>query len=315
MRPSKTLAGLRSGIRFFGTLSAVLGVLLGLPALLAAAAVQRFDHVSPLHGVQAPWRWSIKEMRSWGRRLSRGSRFVGSTRRHLLPRCVGRRMDLCCRLDLHRGRRNGVPASPWNAVVAAPSSRWARFARLVGTKAGNDPGRRAAARRQRFADVGGVSRPSCRDRRPSSNVLRICPNRPLQLFTMPIPDEATSTSALGDGWSVVEVKRGDSVWGIAQRIADGGNVAAIAEQIVGANLGTVMSDGHRFSTPALIEPGWLLNVPSAGPAVPIIDGPDERAVNERKLRRRCRRFVLGNRREPSRSIARPMARSRRTPES
>ena len=65
------------------------------------------------------------------------------------------------------------------------------------------------------------------------------------------------------GWSFIEVRRGDSVWSIAQDVADGRDVAAVAQAIVGANLGTVMNDGRRFSTPALIEPGWLLNVPAA----------------------------------------------------
>ena len=132
MRTSKTLAGLRSGIRFFGTLSAVLGVLLGMPALLAAAAVQRFDHVSPLHGVQAPWRWSIKEMRSWGRRLSQGLDSSAAL------------VDIFFRVALVVGwicvvvliytlvDEMAVPASPWNAVgrgivVSVGSVRSARW--------------------------------------------------------------------------------------------------------------------------------------------------------------------------------------------
>ncbi|HZY08206.1 MAG TPA: LysM peptidoglycan-binding domain-containing protein, partial [Ilumatobacteraceae bacterium] len=66
------------------------------------------------------------------------------------------------------------------------------------------------------------------------------------------------------GWSLVEVKRGDSIWSIAERVAAGRDIADTAHQIIDANLGAVMTDGQRFATPALIEPGWVLNVPDAG---------------------------------------------------
>ena len=94
------------------------------------------------------------------------------------------------------------------------------------------------------------------------------------VLTVPLSDATTVTSPLGSDWSMVEVKRGDSVWAIAERVAGDRDIAAIAEQIVAANLGTVMNDGHRFSTPALIEPGWLLNVPVAaarGAVVPVME--------------------------------------------
>ena len=270
---------MRSGIRFLGTLSAVLAVLLGLPALLAVAAVQRFDHVSPLHGVQAPWRWSIEEMRSWGRRLSQGLDSSAAL------------VDIFFRVALVVG---------WICVVVLiytlvdevvfqlrhgmPSSR---HRRLAGLGSLGSLGRRLATILIAVLPLVASASPTLAGpvapRAAAGAVFQRPPDLPeptTAVFTMPIPDEATSTSALGDGWSVVEVKRGDSVWGIAQRIADGGDVAAIAEQIVGANLGSVMSDGHRFSTPALIEPGWLLNVPSTGPAVPINLAPMNASMSE-----------------------------------
>ncbi len=62
----------RSGARFIGALAATIAVVVGLPALLVAVALQRFDHVSPLHGVNAPWRWSLDDLRSWAVRLTHG---------------------------------------------------------------------------------------------------------------------------------------------------------------------------------------------------------------------------------------------------
>ncbi|MEY2401968.1 MAG: hypothetical protein QOJ08_2079, partial [Ilumatobacteraceae bacterium] len=87
------------------------------------------------------------------------------------------------------------------------------------------------------------------------------------VLEMPYATSPTVASALGRGWSMIEVKRGDSVWAIAERVAEGRDIGDLARLIVAANLGTVMNDGHRFSTPALIEPGWLLNVPDATPPV------------------------------------------------
>ncbi|MFT3851480.1 MAG: bacterial transcriptional activator domain-containing protein [Ilumatobacteraceae bacterium] len=52
----------------------------------------------------------------------------------------------------------------------------------------------------------------------------------------------------------------------------GGDVAATAAQIVDANRGATMADGRRFTTPALIEPGWQLAVPGSAltPVAPAV---------------------------------------------
>ena len=47
-------------------------VVAGLPALLLAVAVERFGHLSPLHGMNAPWNWSLDDARSWAQRLTKG---------------------------------------------------------------------------------------------------------------------------------------------------------------------------------------------------------------------------------------------------
>ena len=68
------------------------------------------------------------------------------------------------------------------------------------------------------------------------------------------------------------VERGESVYAIALRLAGGdeARAIAIAEQILDLNLGTEMIDGRRFTTPALIQPGWELRLPSdiAAPSSP-----------------------------------------------
>src|SRR3954470_1017849 len=50
--------------RVVGALACVVALLVAIPAVLAAVALQRFDHASPLDGVNAPWRWSANDLKS-----------------------------------------------------------------------------------------------------------------------------------------------------------------------------------------------------------------------------------------------------------
>ena len=59
-------------IQFVTAVASMVAVLAGLPTALIAVALQRFAHPSPVHGVNAPWRWTLDDVRSWGRRLTEG---------------------------------------------------------------------------------------------------------------------------------------------------------------------------------------------------------------------------------------------------
>jgi hypothetical protein len=247
------------GSRFIGALVAVLIVVTGLPALLVAVAVRRFGHISPLHGVNAPWRWTIADLRSWGRRLTDG---LGSS---------NQLVDLFFRIALVIGWicvailiYTVVDEVAFQVRHGMPSSRRRR---LVGL---GPLGRRLASALVAVLPLVVSATPSLAgppNPRPATAVIRQHRDTVvLHEFAPPagpIAAPATIPPRTASGWSLVEVRRGDSVWSIAERLADGGDVAAVAQQIVGANLGLVMNDGHRFSTPALIEAGWLLNVPIA----------------------------------------------------
>ena len=219
-----------------------IGVIVGLPALLAAVALQRFDHVSPVHGLNAPWRWSLDDLRSWARRLTHGLDSSAEL------------VDLFFRLALIAGwicvaiviytvvdevvfqLRHGMPS--------------AHHRRLIGL---GSLGRKLASVLVAVLPLVVNATPSL----AGAPTVRSVASAGVSPARMPAFAEPAT------GWSLVEVCRGDSVWSIAERIADGRDVATIAKQIVVANLGTVMNDGHRFSTPALIETGWMLNVPVA----------------------------------------------------
>jgi len=61
--------------RFTRVIAAVfctIAVVVVVPTVLVAVALHRFGHASPLHGVDAPWRWSASAVQSWVHRLSAG---------------------------------------------------------------------------------------------------------------------------------------------------------------------------------------------------------------------------------------------------
>jgi LysM repeat protein len=254
-----TRFGDRFGAQLFAAVASIVAIV-SFPALLGAAAVRRFHHLSPLYGMNAPWRWSFDDVRSWGRRLTEGLDSSAAL------------IDVFFRLALVIG---------WVCVVVVI---YTVFAEMVFQVRHGMP----SARHHHLAGLGPLGQKlatvliavlplsvSATPTLASPHVARAVagvvhrrvgdlPEPTATEVAIPTPAGVTTAAPAINGWSVIEVKRGDSIWAIAERFADGGDVAAVADQIVTANLGTVMSDGHRFSTPALIEPGWLLNVPIAG---------------------------------------------------
>jgi hypothetical protein len=69
--------------------------------------------------------------------------------------------------------------------------------------------------------------------------------------------DSTSTNAFT---ATHVVKRGDTLWSIAERFYGAGEEF---DRIVDANVGRLMDDGRRFEKAGLIYPGWSLAVPLA----------------------------------------------------
>jgi hypothetical protein len=95
----------------------------------------------------------------------------------------------------------------------------------------------------------------------------------------------TPTGALSvaptSGPTTVTVVSGDSLWLLAEQCYGAG---ADWQVLASANLGRVMNDGTRFTTPNLIYPGWELIVPaleaapSAPPPAPLVAPPPAAAA-------------------------------------
>jgi hypothetical protein len=247
----------RFGARVLAAVASVV-VIAGVPGLLGAAAARRFHHVSPLHGMNAPWRWSFEDLRSWGRRLTEGldssAALVDLFLRVALV--IG---WLCVAVVLY----TVIDEMVFQLRHGMPSARHRHLAGL------GPIGRKLATVLMAVLPLVVSATPTLASPHVNRAVPGVVHHRVDDLPEPPatevaVPTPAGATTDPINGWSVVTVKRGDSIWAIAERYADGGDVAAVADQIVSANLGTMMSDGHRFSTPALIEPGWQLNVPVAG---------------------------------------------------
>ena len=246
------------------TTGSAVGVVVGLPAFLVVVARARFDHASPLHGLNAPWRWSVVDLRSWARRLTHGLDSSAAL------------VDLFFRVALVVGWvcvailiYTVVDELVFQLRRGMPSARPRHFGGI------GLLGRKVATALVAVLPLAISVTPALAGVGPARAAIGVIHHRVADLdaptetaLALPVAVAPTaSAAALGSGWSTVEVRRGDSVWAIAERVGDGRDVGAIARQIVAANLGSVMNDGHRFSTPALIEPGWMLNVPVDGSPV------------------------------------------------
>ena len=257
------------------TAGSAVGVVVGLPAFLIVVARARFDHASPLHGLNAPWRWSVEDLHSWARRLTHG---FGST---------AALVDLFLRVALVVGWAcvailiyTVVDELVFQLRRGMPSARPRHFGGigLLGRKVATALVAVLPLAISVMPTLAGAGAP-----RVAIGVIhhRVADlDAPMETaLSLPVAvAPKAGPAAVGSGWSTVEVQRGDSVWAIAERVGDGRDVAAIARQIVAANLGSMMNDGHRFSTPALIEPGWMLNVPVDG--VPVADAVPESLVSQ-----------------------------------
>ena len=91
----------------------------------------------------------------------------------------------------------------------------------------------------------------------------------LQASQLTADPQAPQVMSMGFS-QMVTVRSGDCLWTIAQRYLGNGDRYP---EIVNLNLGHDMGDGHRFTDPSVVWPGWVLQVPTgqaaaSSPAAP-----------------------------------------------
>ena len=252
-----TLARPTAGRRVAAACTA-LGVFGALPVVLARISSWRLGSPSPLAGLDPPWQWTRPGLDRWWDSLTNGLHTsdqlvdlfvrVGLTVCWLclaaLAAIVVGEMVYVARHGMASGNRRawfglGTTgrwiASGLLAVLPMSATRLATASPQIAAHRATPA---AVVVQPRFGPV--VQRPT----------------------DIPAPPAAT-------GPATHVVRRGESVWSIAEQYAPPGQsaaVASLAESILSANLGTVMNDGQRFVTAALIEPGWELTLPSTATA-------------------------------------------------
>jgi LysM repeat protein len=237
---------------------AAVGIVVGAPAALLLACRARFGHLSPLHGMNAPWRWTADDARSWGRKLT-GGIDTSAELVDLFLRIIVVAAWLCVAVlvwtivaETIFQIRHGMPSYSRRRVVGlAPL------------------GRRVATGLVAMLPLVSHAPPVLSGAAPSR--AGAVPALTSTDLSSPATVQWSSSlsSSLDSSIITVTVQAGDSVWAIAEREAHGRDVDVLAQQIVERNIGRTMADGRTFTTPALILPGWQLEVPAAeGTAAP-----------------------------------------------
>jgi hypothetical protein len=251
-----------------------------VPWALTAAATVRFDGRTPWFGVASPadWRWD---------------RVQAALTDRLTEATIA---DLVIRVSL------GVAWIAFATIVVTVFAELAHMARHQGLPL---PDIRGFALPQRFARViaagllvaipmvGSTSRAVASD--TATLLSRPSPaSTYVMAFEADVADQGLprSTAEHHTGWGTSPaaaevlsaeyvVKAGDSIYGIASRLAGPGtaDVTDYAEQILDLNLGRTMPDGQQFNNAAYIDVGWTLKLPAltieTAVAAVVGEGPPE----------------------------------------
>ena len=257
----------RSPLRAVAALVTVGAVFIGSPVGLVHVAAARFGSNSPLDGLNAPWRWTLRDAKTWGRYLTNG---FASTHQlvDLLYRAALITLWVCLAVLAYTiitetvfQLRHGMPSSP-------RSNPLGQLGRIIATML------------VAVLPISSTASPASASPLPvqrtpitqSSSPGRRIPPPPASDTHRARASTAAAATALAPAWQIHVVQPSESVLSIAQRYGNGRDSASVAQQIVDANIGRTVADGQTFKTAALIEPGWKLRVPATS-TTPTISSP------------------------------------------
>lgn len=248
---------------FVRSIVLVTALVVGGPWLLTWAARRRLGGPTPWSGVAPPgeWRWHII-------RSALTDRLTESTLADLVVRtglvvvwlAIG---VLCCTVvaeSVHMVRHGGLPMPVVRGL--APTQRLARVIAaglvvVVPIDVRETVALHEAA--ERWPTAVEATPDPVPSRWPEPPVGgNPTANTPL---VRRMPGEGSVAAPAGN----YVVRAGDSIYGIAERMAgpDRVAVAAYADRLLDLNLGRVMADGQRFGNAAYIDIGWILQLPES----------------------------------------------------
>ena len=233
--PPRGARAIAAGVRSLALLAAIV---VGVPIILVRGGRSLVGSANPLHGVANPSDWELD--------------------------AIGHRLDEEALIELIARV----------CLVAV----WCCLAIVVLTTVGELRSLRSHGTSMRA--VRGLGWSHAIGRRVAGGLLALLPLAP-PVSALPVPERRpvatahaapsldrspASAESSGDQSPVAIERRvaaGDSIYGIAAELAgaDAARTAAVANWIVDHNLGRLMPDGATFTNPALIEAGWVLQVP------------------------------------------------------
>ena len=243
------LAALRSRERNvrrgLGALGGLALLVVGVPAALLRLSRTLLDSPNPLGGMTAPWTWSGGQIKhALTRSLDNQTVISTISRVGLVLAWIALGVIvISVAFELRSLRVHGI-----------------HMPRLHGLGWSQAIARRLAAGLLALSTV------------LPSHVASAAPLTPRAIATVPIAASplhrserlAAPTPARAGSWTTYTVARGDSIYGIAGRLAadNRGRTRDIAQEILDRNLGHVMNDGQRFTTAGVIQIGWTLDIPA-----------------------------------------------------
>jgi hypothetical protein len=237
------LAALRSRERNLrrglGALVGVAALVVGVPAVLLRLSRALLDSANPLGGMTAPWTWSGAEIKDTLTRALDNQTVISTISRVglTLAWIALAVIVISVALELRSLRVHGI-----------------HLPRLHGLGWSQAVARRLAAGLLALSTV------------LPSHVASAAPLAPRAVATVPVASArldhssmpAMPTPTQTGAWSNYTVGRGDSIYGIAGRLADGDRTKTreIAQEILYRNLGHVMNDGSPPPASSRSDGSW-----------------------------------------------------------
>ncbi|MFT6293600.1 MAG: hypothetical protein ACJAR2_004231, partial [Ilumatobacter sp.] len=265
------------------------------PACLVAISRFRFGAASPLAGIAPPWKWSGSDISTTVSEPLRDDAVINLVIRASLTVIWVALMVMALSVVselVHMVRHRGIPAPRvrglgWaqgisrfiavGLIAALPITSVGSTAGAIGTSSSPAATSHRSITPLDTFDSTNVASIRFDDSSPDADA---SPQTTVPHSTKPfgaVPRQESSDTVTQPMVHVVE--RSESIYGIAGDYANGDAslTIEIADGILDLNLSTVMNDGRRFTNPALVQPGWELQLPT-GIGIPRID-IDEAILN------------------------------------